>query len=69
MHLNVTPGGPLRSFILVVLFLFGLILQKVLQQVTVNEIGHYSFNVDMQKNYKVMAEKENYFKSYLLQHG
>lgn len=25
MHLNVTPGGPLRSFILVVLFFFGLI--------------------------------------------
>lgn len=37
------------------------VLQKVLQQVTVNETGHYSFDVDMQKNYKVMAEKENYF--------
>jgi outer membrane protein OmpA-like peptidoglycan-associated protein/tetratricopeptide (TPR) repeat protein len=35
--------------------------QKVLQQVTVDETGHYSFDVDMQKNYKVMAEKENYF--------
>ena len=35
--------------------------QKVLQQVTVDESGHYSFDVDIQKNYKVMAEKENYF--------
>ncbi|KAA2244786.1 OmpA family protein [Chitinophaga agrisoli] len=35
--------------------------QKVLQQVTVNETGHYSFDVEMQQNYKVMAEKENYF--------
>jgi outer membrane protein OmpA-like peptidoglycan-associated protein/tetratricopeptide (TPR) repeat protein len=35
--------------------------QKVLQQVTVDETGHYSFEVDMQKNYKIMAEKENYF--------
>lgn len=35
--------------------------QKVLQQVRVDETGHYSFEVDMQKNYKIMAEKENYF--------
>jgi len=35
--------------------------QKVLQQVTVDETGHYNFEVDMEKNYKIMAEKENYF--------
>lgn len=35
--------------------------QKVLQQITLDETGRYSFEVDMQKNYKVMAEKENYF--------
>lgn len=35
--------------------------QKVLQQITVDETGHYSFDVEMQQNYKVMAEKENYF--------
>ncbi|HEU4555583.1 MAG TPA: OmpA family protein [Chitinophaga sp.] len=35
--------------------------QKVLQQVTVDETGHYNFDVDIQRQYKVMVEKENYF--------
>lgn len=36
-------------------------VQKVLQQVTLNETGRYSFEVDPLKKYKVLAEKENYF--------
>jgi OOP family OmpA-OmpF porin len=35
--------------------------QVVLQQVTLDETGRYSFEVDMQRQYKIMAEKENYF--------
>lgn len=37
------------------------IKQVVLHQVTVDETGRYSFEVDMQKQYKIMAEKESYF--------
>jgi outer membrane protein OmpA-like peptidoglycan-associated protein len=37
------------------------ILQKVLQQITLDETGHYSFEVEVKQHYKVMAEKENYF--------
>jgi len=37
------------------------ILQKVLQQITLDETGHYSFEVEAKKQYKIMAEKENYF--------
>lgn len=37
------------------------IQQKVLQQIILDETGHYSFEVDAKKHYKIMAEKENYF--------
>jgi outer membrane protein OmpA-like peptidoglycan-associated protein len=37
------------------------IQQKVLQQITLNETGRYRFEVEPNRHYKVMAEKENYF--------
>lgn len=37
------------------------IQQKVLQQVTLDETGRYRFEVEAKRNYKIMAEKENYF--------
>lgn len=37
------------------------ILQKVLQQITLDETGHYRFEVEPERYYKIMAEKENYF--------
>jgi OOP family OmpA-OmpF porin len=37
------------------------IQQRVLQQITLDETGHYSFDVEVKKHYKIMAEKENYF--------
>jgi OmpA-OmpF porin, OOP family len=35
--------------------------QKVLQQVVLDETGRYRFDVEPRKDYKIMAEKENYF--------
>lgn len=37
------------------------IQQKVLQQVTLDETGRYRFEIEPKMNYKIMAEKENYF--------
>lgn len=37
------------------------ILQRVLQQVVLDETGRYQFEVEPLKHYKIMAEKENYF--------
>jgi outer membrane protein OmpA-like peptidoglycan-associated protein len=37
------------------------ILQRVLQQVILDETGRYHFEVEPLKHYKIMAEKENYF--------
>ena len=37
------------------------ILQRVLQQVVLDETGRYHFEVEPLKHYKIMAEKENYF--------
>lgn len=37
------------------------IVQKVLQQVTLDETGRYRFEVEPKQHYKIMAEKENYF--------
>lgn len=37
------------------------VAQKVLQQVTLDETGRYRFEVEAKKDYKIMAEKENYF--------
>lgn len=37
------------------------ILQRVVQQVTLDETGRYRFEVEPLKHYKIMAEKDNYF--------
>lgn len=37
------------------------IAQKVLKQITLDETGRYRFDVEPQKQYKIMAEKEQYF--------
>jgi len=37
------------------------IQQRVLQQITLDETGRYKFDVEPQRHYKIMAEKENYF--------
>ncbi|WP_349315847.1 OmpA family protein [Chitinophaga sp. MM2321] len=37
------------------------IRRKTIQTITLDETGRYSFEVDVQRYYKVVAEKENYF--------
>ncbi|RAJ01680.1 WD40 repeat protein [Chitinophaga skermanii] len=38
---------------------------KILKQITLNETGRYYFEVDPQRDYKIVAEKENYFSKVL----
>lgn len=39
---------------------------KIIDQVVIDESGMYTFEVEMQKRYKVLAEKENYFSKALI---